>query len=658
MEKPLLIHRLQEYHQWRHHIAAAVQEMARFSLSLELLPSGTLLRMESLAQEILDDQLKISFYGEFARGKSELINALFFHDYGARLLPSGPGQTTMCPVEIRATSGQAAHMELLPIRSRSLRGSVEQLKRSRELWTVLPLDSDTAQAAAMAQLTETLCVGLSEARRWGLCPPLDGAKPEQSQCPSCGDGKVRIPRWRYALLRLDHSVLQAGLVILDTPGLNALGSEGDLGLELARDADAVIFVLGADTGVTQSDLEIWEQALGRSPLLNQLVVLNKIDTLWDELKPEAEIDAMVEQQRQVVAQRLNLRPDQIVAVSAQKGLVGRIRKDETLLHRSGLEGLERAIAEVLLPGKRKAIEENTGRLLRRVLVDQQVLLDEQIQNLRTEMESMRRLQAQTGEQLPRLLERQRKLLESFARDRSSFLRKQQEFLELSRTWSLESLAMDGLDGLIEEARAELLAAWTTVGIYDRFTRFFAETIAQFDQALERANRLSAMMLEAYQGLEQQYLLPRLDTVPYALLPRRAELLSLADSYERFGKRLEIAAKPQGVVVRKAFLSLAAQIRRFVEATRRDLTSWVDEALELMNRQLVLYAEQSDEKLRALESIVESSVNIQPRIEALMGKEQVLQRQAQELQALRDRLQNLFRWTEEDSQGFHTLRLSS
>ncbi|MBU2811159.1 hypothetical protein HF669_07160 [Acidithiobacillus thiooxidans] len=80
MALPLLIEHLREYHQWRMRIANAVDQIAKLSVDLEILPSGTMLRMQNLSREIAGDQLRISFFGEFARGKSELINALFFSD--------------------------------------------------------------------------------------------------------------------------------------------------------------------------------------------------------------------------------------------------------------------------------------------------------------------------------------------------------------------------------------------------------------------------------------------------------------------------------------------------------------------------------------------------------------------------------------------------
>jgi len=57
------------------------------------------LRLYDLAESLKQDRLVLAFVAEFSRGKSELINALFFADLKQRLLPSDAGRTTMCPTE-------------------------------------------------------------------------------------------------------------------------------------------------------------------------------------------------------------------------------------------------------------------------------------------------------------------------------------------------------------------------------------------------------------------------------------------------------------------------------------------------------------------------------------------------------------------------------
>src|SRR5205823_129384 len=105
---------------------------------------------------------------------------------------------------------------------------------------------------------------------------------------------------RHALINFPHPLLKQGLVILDTPGLNAIGTEPELTLNLIPNAHVVLFILAAATGVTRSDIDIWRTHIGPGP--GRIVVLNKIDALWDELRTPQENEAAIERQQHDVAQ--------------------------------------------------------------------------------------------------------------------------------------------------------------------------------------------------------------------------------------------------------------------------------------------------------------------------------------------------------------------
>lgn len=632
----------QDFAAWRQSLVDLIEQVAGFSQRLDLLPSGGLLRLEILAREMRAEQFGISLYGEFARGKSELLNAVLFADQGRRFLPSGVGQTTMCPVEISA--GAPASLSLLPLQASTLHESVQELKKDETHWHRLPIILQDAELTekVLRRVQETLCVPLAEARRFGLCPPLDSTRPELSHCPSCGEGKVKISRWRYAMLRLPAPTLPNGLVVIDTPGLNSLGSEADLGLDALRMSDASVLVLAADSGLTQSDLQIWDFSLTVHNRERQLVLLNKCDLLGGEGVSAAERAAMIEEARRNTAERLQIPIDRVLAISARDALIGRIRGDSERVARSGIEAFEKAIGNALVRAKKREMVENTKRLLERVLLDQRFVLEEQMLSVRSELDSMRRLETQTGEQVPKLLERQSLLMDNLSADWKNFLDQQQDFRSKAKNELLESLSLTALEALIEKAKAEILAVWTTFGIYERFAQFFVGTIAGFDDALLRANRLSEQMMQSYRGLEQKYALPKLDTIPYLLLPRRAELLALSDYYERFGKRLEIAAYPQSMVVKKSFLKLANQVRNFVLDTRNDLLVWLDESLEMMNSHIERCQEQAQEKYAALHAIAESTTSVQQRIESLRVKESHVQYDSEDLDALQRMMTDFFR----------------
>src|SRR5690606_8327740 len=198
-------------------------------------------------------------------------------------------------------------------------------------------------AAALARVGETLRIPAEEAGEFGFRVDAedDGAlKPD-------ADGQVEISRWRHAIIHFPHPLLAHGLVVLDTPGLNAIGAEPELTLSMLPNAHAVVFVLAADTGVTRSDLAVWREfvSAGRNSGRGRMVVLNKIDGLWDGLREDALVDAEIAQQVASVARTLDVEPAGVFPLSAQKALVGRIQGDAEAVVRSRVERFERALSD-------------------------------------------------------------------------------------------------------------------------------------------------------------------------------------------------------------------------------------------------------------------------------------------------------------------------
>ena len=79
-------------------------------------PAAT--QLESLQRKLAAEKVVLACVAEVSRGKSELLNAIFFADTGRRVLPASPGRTTMCPVELHYKAGQPSELALLPIDTR------------------------------------------------------------------------------------------------------------------------------------------------------------------------------------------------------------------------------------------------------------------------------------------------------------------------------------------------------------------------------------------------------------------------------------------------------------------------------------------------------------------------------------------------------------
>ena len=91
---------------------------------------------------------------------------------------------------------------------------------------------------------------------------------------------------------------------------------------------------------------------------------------------------------------------------------------------------------------------------------------------------------------------------------------------------------------------------------------------------------------------------------------------MAETYERFGKTMEIAVNTQGAVVRKMFLTVAMRTRDFVMETRRDAESWVDRIMSVMDQQLQRFEAQTEEELQALQQIAKAVDFVETRVQQL------------------------------------------
>ena len=339
---------------WRTTLAQRLDELSRFLADHDLVDASATSQLGALRDRLGNEKLVVAFVAEFSRGKSELINAIFFADTGRRMLPATPGRTTMCPVELAWHGGDAPALALLPIQTRLDGLSLAELRPQRQAWKVLPLNlNDPEQLAhSLQEVTRTQWVSKEQAQALGF---WDDATPDDNP-PVDVAGRVEVPAWRHALINYPHPLLKQGLVVLDTPGLNAIGAEPELTLSLLPTAHATVFILGADTGVTRSDLGVWRDHLG-THALSRFVVLNKIDALLDPLAAAGEVDAQIALQCADTARTLAIGVERVFPLSARDALAARVVGDEVALQRSRLPALEAALATQLLPQRRQVLEQ-------------------------------------------------------------------------------------------------------------------------------------------------------------------------------------------------------------------------------------------------------------------------------------------------------------
>lgn len=387
---------------WRLGLAQQLGEAAHFLGDHELIDAPAAAQLNSLRQRLASEKLVVAFVAEFSRGKSELINAIFFADTGRRVLPATPGRTTMCPVELAWDAEEPAALQLLPIETRLEGLSLAEMRSQRRAWTVLPLILDEPErlAQSLQEVTRTQWVSEERARALGF---WDDDHPDDNP-PLDDEGRVEVPAWRHALINYPHPLLKQGLVVLDTPGLNAIGAEPELTLGLLPMAHATVFILGADAGVTKSDLVIWRDHLA-SPALTRFVVLNKIDALLDPLATAGQVAEQIESQRLSTARTLGVAPERVFPLSARQALAARVEGNEPALQASRLPALEAALGAQLLPQRRQVLEQIVLDGARQLETHVARRVGDGRRQLAEQLLELRGLRGKTGSKMPLMLQR-------------------------------------------------------------------------------------------------------------------------------------------------------------------------------------------------------------------------------------------------------------
>ena len=135
---------LEQYHRWKTEIIKNIETYRKWVEDNEMSSPEEDLRMYETIDALKKDEITIAVAAEFSRGKSELINAIFFADYERRLLPSSAGRTTMCPTELYFDrEAEAPYIRLLPIETRLEDMSISEYKQHPDHWINIELDIES-----------------------------------------------------------------------------------------------------------------------------------------------------------------------------------------------------------------------------------------------------------------------------------------------------------------------------------------------------------------------------------------------------------------------------------------------------------------------------------------------------------------------------------
>ena len=629
MSNATLAAEFEAYSRWRNQLAKSIMEYRQWLGREELNDSQRDLRLQQLVDRLSEDKLHVAFVAEFSRGKSELINAIFLSDLKQRLLPSTAGRTTMCPTELLYDADRPPLIELLPIETRATNATVSEYKNYPEEWTVVPIDVNSSESVtqAMQEVCRVKTVSREEAIRYGLFNP-DNA---EDSLNLNDDGTVSIPAWRHAVINFPHPFLEKGLVVYDTPGLNAIGVEPELTFNLLPNAHAVLFILSADAGVTKSDIEVWRQHIQpRGKSRGRIVALNKIDGLWDDLKTEEQVNAEIDSQVKSCAELLGIEAEQVYPVSAQKGLLAKITGDERLLARSRLAALEQALSEELIPSKQAIVRDQTATEIGDMVASTRALLLARLRGIEEQLSELKGLQGKNQDVVEHIMQK-------IAQDKETFERGLQQFQALRSVFSQQSIKLfshigkDVLKAEVRTVREAMEGSRFTKGIRTAMNNFFIRVDEHLDEAMAQVEEINKMMEAMYAKLNAEHGIQLVTIPPFSMLKYRKEMTRLEATYNRhFNTLLNLLTTEQHTLTTRFFETLASRVVQVFDATNREAENWLKSIMSPMETQVREHQMQLRRRLESVKRIHKAADTLEDRIVELDQALQEIRRQLREL----------------------------
>ena len=566
---------------WRRGLERGIAQLAAQLTDAKLQDEQSLAVAASLGQRLRSDKLVLAFVAEFSRGKSELINALFFADTGRRVLPATPGRTTMCPVELAWDAQQAPTLALLPISTRAGGQTLAALRELPALWRTVPLPTSDADAMAqtLQQVMRTILVSVDEARALGFW----NDEQADDNPPCNAQGQVEVPAWRHALINYPHPLLKRGLVVIDTPGLNAIGAEPELTLALLPSAHAAVFLLAADAGVTRSDLAVWRDHLGDRGL-ERFVVLNKIDTLADPLLDAAQIEAQVQRQCDLVGLTLGVAPARVFPLSARQALTARVQGDEAALANSRLPALESALLAQLLPQRCEVIGRLVEEGVRALQQSGLRRLGERQRQTAEQLAELGSLRGKSGNRLKLMSGRLDAEAADFERcaPRLSALR---SVLVRQLHEVLEGLATEPVRLLVQRMHDDTHASLLKLGAGRAFALLGQRLKALLSQADRRTAEIEQMQQASQRILNAEFGFS-LGCAPRPTLERfERELARIEDNYRRYVGVTQVWRLTQASFNERFSQMLLSRLRVVFEGAAGEIEQWARAVSRQIDEQL-------------------------------------------------------------------------
>jgi len=348
-------------------------------------------------------------------------------------------------------------------------------------------------------------------------------------------------------------------------------------------------------------------------------VLNKIDTMWDALSSPEQVQLQIAAQRTDSADLLGLSPAQVLAVSAQKGLLAKVSRDDKLLQASRLPELEAALGQGMLAQRRKilmdamsqgvqSLRQETGRLVHTRARD----LVEQIQ----ELEGLRGKNTGVIKQMRLRIEQEQAEFDASGAKiqavRSVHLRLLKDLFALMGNAHLKE-AVTGLARALKQPGIKL-------GVRRAYAQTFDRLRADLGVAQRLTGDIQSMLENSFKNLNAEYGFSLQAPTPPQLAQYLRDLEQIEHSHLQYlslGNALRLA---QPEFAERLARALMSRLRVVYDTAVNEVELWNKSAAAQLDAQLRERRRNFSRRIEAVSRIQQAAGGLDERIRELQSEQ--------------------------------------
>jgi len=387
-------------------------------------------------------------------------------------------------------------------------------------------------------------------------------------------------------------------------------------------------------------MEMWQNhilAFRNKQQSGLIAVLHKIDTLWDEMKDPAAVEKSIKDQCTTCSGMLGIDVENVFPVSAQKGLLSKIKHNQDLLDKSRILSLEKLLAEEILPNRQKVIWDNVISGLDKLLDNSLAPLMAQKADLDKQINELNTLDGNNDDVIQEMIQKAKTHKLAYYESVKNFQASRKK-LALQAKNMYSSLGSTALDELIKKTREAMSGSWTTAGMKKGMDLFFAQSNDAMQIAGRQAEQTYKLVHSIYKKFQEDHGLQIELPPPFPIEKFEAELKELHTKGEEFRNSTMTTVSEQSFVVKKFFITLVSHARNIFVKAHQAADNWLKDMINPLVVQIQDKRDAIEQHMETLGKIKESKNALNERIEKLAQQRNAVDEQINALQQMRNTLE--------------------